>query len=47
MVLPNVMVSERLNAKAALLTIAPAPRLPVVPPAPTCKLPELMVVNPV
>ena len=46
--LATVKASERLKFKAApedTLT-APAPRLPVVPPAPTCKEPAVMVVVP-
>ena len=42
----KVRSSERLKASAALLTIGP-PTMPVVPPAPTCSVPALMVVVPV
>ena len=32
--------------KAALSTTPPVPKLPVVPPAPTCSVPALIVVPP-
>ena len=47
MALATVRSFERLKVKAALLVTAPEPKVPVVPPEPTCKMPSLMVVVPV
>ncbi len=41
-----VMVFDRLKASVALFTTGPVPRVPVVPPAPTCSEPSPMVVVP-
>ena len=44
---PTVKSLERLKVKAALLTMPPVPKVPVVLPEPTCKVPALIVVMPV
>ena len=44
MALPTMLLSERLNTNAALFVTAPVPKLPVVLPAPICKVPALTVV---
>jgi len=44
--LPTVTMSLRLNARLALLTTLPAPRLPAAPPLPTCSVPAPIVVVP-
>ena len=46
MALAAVKLSDRLMVKAALLTTAPEPSVPVVLPEPICKVPAVMVVVP-
>ena len=42
-----VVLPDRLYVRLALSVIAPVPRLPVVPPLPTCSVPAVMLVVPV
>ena len=44
--LAMVMAEDRLTAKVALLVMLPVPSWPVIPPAPTAKVPALIVVVP-
>ena len=47
MALATVMASERLNASVPpLVTTAPVPRVPMVPPLPTWRVPSVIVVVP-
>ena len=46
MSLAMVTAFERLICRVALSTTAPVPRVPMVPPAPTLKVPEEIVVVP-
>ena len=46
MALATVIVFERLNASTALFTTLPEPSVPMMPPAPTCNVPAVMVVVP-
>ena len=46
MALPTVIVSERSNWRLALSVTGPVPSEPVVPPAPICSWPALIVVAP-
>ena len=43
----EVTASDRFIARALLSTTLPVPSVPVVPPAPTCNVPALIVVVPV
>ena len=44
--LETVKASDRLNCSVALLTTAPVPSVPAVPPAPTLSVPAEIVVVP-
>ena len=46
MTLATVTASERLKARVPLSVTAPVPSVPVVPPAPTCRVPAEIVVVP-
>ena len=47
MAFATVTLPERLNTRAALFVTAPLPRVPTVPPLPTCRVPAETVVVPV